>query len=101
MNILPVSANQSVNTVSVLRSLQPSSAAQQTAGVQLDQVSISPEAKRIAELARLSQSGKLSGAERYSREVAAAIAAGTIRRAYLKGVGASTGCAAPAAPRSP
>jgi hypothetical protein len=43
---------------------------------------------------------KLSGAERYSREVAAAIAAGTVRRAYLKGVGAGAGCAAPAAPRS-
>ncbi|HET9975938.1 MAG TPA: hypothetical protein VFQ20_00760 [Burkholderiaceae bacterium] len=42
---------------------------------------------------------KLSGAERYSREVAAAIAAGTIRRAYLKGLGAAGGCAAPAAPR--
>jgi hypothetical protein len=43
---------------------------------------------------------KLSGAERYSREVAAAIAAGTIRRAYLKGVGVAAGCAAPAAPRA-
>ena len=43
---------------------------------------------------------KLSGAERYSREIAAAIAAGTIRRAYLKGLGAASGCAAPAAPRS-
>jgi hypothetical protein len=43
---------------------------------------------------------KLSGAERYSREVAAAIAAGTIRRAYLKGIGAAAGCAAPAAPRA-
>jgi hypothetical protein len=42
---------------------------------------------------------KLTGAERYSREVAAAIAAGTIRRAYLKGVGAAAGCDAPAAPR--
>jgi hypothetical protein len=42
---------------------------------------------------------KLTGAERYSREVAAAIAAGTIRRAYLKGLGAAGGCAAPAAPR--
>jgi hypothetical protein len=41
---------------------------------------------------------KLSGAERYSREVAAAIAAGTVRRAYLKGLGQSRGCAAPAAP---
>ena len=44
---------------------------------------------------------KLSGAERYSREVAAAIAAGTIRRAYLKGVGGAAGCDAPAAPRKP
>jgi len=44
---------------------------------------------------------KLTGAERYSREVAAAIAAGTIRRAYLKGLGAAGGCAAPAAPRVP
>jgi hypothetical protein len=43
---------------------------------------------------------KLTGAERYSREVAAAIAAGTIRRAYLKGIGAGAGCAAPAAPRT-
>lgn len=44
---------------------------------------------------------KLTGAERYSREVAAAIAAGTIRRAYLKGLGLAGGCAAPAAPRLP
>ena len=43
---------------------------------------------------------KLTGAERYSREVAAAIAAGTIRRAYLKGLGAAAGCTAPAAPRA-
>ena len=42
---------------------------------------------------------KLTGAERYAREVAAAIAAGTIRRAYLKGLGQSAGCQAPAAPR--
>jgi hypothetical protein len=42
---------------------------------------------------------KLTGAERYSREVAAAIAAGTIRRAYLKGLGLSANCPAPAAPR--
>jgi hypothetical protein len=41
---------------------------------------------------------KLSGAERYSKEVASAIAAGTVRRAYLKGVGEARGCAAPAAP---
>jgi len=44
---------------------------------------------------------KLSGAERYSREVAAAIAAGTVRRAYLKGLGDARGCAAPAAPIHP
>lgn len=42
---------------------------------------------------------KLSGAERYAKDVAAAIAAGTIRRAYLKGLGQSAGCPAPAAPR--
>ena len=41
---------------------------------------------------------KLSGAERYSKEVAAAIAAGTVRRAYLKGLGEGRGCPAPAAP---
>jgi hypothetical protein len=44
---------------------------------------------------------KLSGAERYSKEVAAAIAAGTVRRAYLKGLGEARGCAAPAAPQHP
>ena len=43
---------------------------------------------------------KLSGAERYSREVAAAIAAGTIRRAYLKGIAQAGACAPPAGPRS-
>ena len=42
---------------------------------------------------------KLSGAERYSKEVAAAIAAGTIRRAFLKGLGQAAGCQTPAAPR--
>jgi len=41
---------------------------------------------------------KLSGAERYSREVVAAIAAGSIRRSFLKGVGHASGCQAPAAP---
>ena len=40
----------------------------------------------------------LSGAERYSREVVAAIAAGTVRRSYLKGMGAVRGCRPPAAP---
>lgn len=44
---------------------------------------------------------KLTGAERYSREVAAAIAAGTVRRAYLKGLGDAQGCVAPAAPLRP
>lgn len=42
---------------------------------------------------------KLTGAERYARKVSAAIAAGTIRRAYLKGLGQAAGCTAPAAPR--
>jgi hypothetical protein len=37
---------------------------------------------------------KLSGAERYSNEVAAAIAAGTVRRAFLKGIAAARACAA-------
>ena len=41
---------------------------------------------------------RLSGAERYSREVVAAIAAGTVRRAYLKGIGQAQGCREPAAP---
>ena len=41
---------------------------------------------------------KLSGAERYSKEVAAAITAGTVRRSYLKGVGQARGCVSPAAP---
>lgn len=41
---------------------------------------------------------RLSGAERYSKEVSAAIAAGTIRRAYLKGLGRAENCQAPSAP---
>jgi len=41
---------------------------------------------------------KLDGAERHSKEVAAAIAAGSVRRAFLKGVGQALGCEAPAAP---
>lgn len=36
---------------------------------------------------------KLSGAERYSKNVSSAIAAGTARRAFLKGVNAASGCA--------
>ncbi|HEY0819951.1 MAG TPA: hypothetical protein VGD46_14300, partial [Rhizobacter sp.] len=35
---------------------------------------------------------KLSGAERYSQDVAAAIAAGTVRRAFLKGQIAARSC---------
>lgn len=42
---------------------------------------------------------KVTGAERYAKDVAAAIAAGTIRRAYLKGLGQAAGCPQPAAPR--
>lgn len=41
---------------------------------------------------------KLTGAERHSREVAAAIAAGIVRRAYLKGLGQAQGCPVPASP---
>ncbi|MBL8518808.1 MAG: hypothetical protein JNM76_17720 [Betaproteobacteria bacterium] len=44
---------------------------------------------------------RLSGADRYSREVFAAIAAGTVRRAYLKGIGQAQGCREPAAPKPP
>jgi hypothetical protein len=35
---------------------------------------------------------KITGAERYSQDVAAAIAAGTVRRAYLKGQLVARGC---------
>ena len=35
---------------------------------------------------------KLSGAERYSKEVAAAVAAGSVRRAFLKGLRQAHGC---------
>ena len=41
---------------------------------------------------------KLTGAERHSKEVKSAIAAGIVRRSYLKGIGQSLGCKAPAAP---
>ena len=44
---------------------------------------------------------KLSGADRYARDVAAAIAAGTIRRSFLKGLGQANRCAPPAAPLRP
>lgn len=39
---------------------------------------------------------KLSGAERHSRKVSAAITAGAMRRAYLKGLRQGQGCPAPA-----
>ena len=42
---------------------------------------------------------KLTGAERYSREVIAALAAGTARRSFLKGLGLAGNCTPPAAPR--
>lgn len=38
---------------------------------------------------------KLTGAERYSKKVAAAIVAGTVRRAFLKGVRFSKSCEVP------
>jgi hypothetical protein len=40
---------------------------------------------------------KLTGAEAYAKMVRAAITAGGVRRAYLKGLGEAKGCAAPAA----
>lgn len=43
---------------------------------------------------------KLTGAEAHSKKVRAAIAAGAVRRAYLKGLGQAIGCAPPAAPVS-
>ncbi len=42
---------------------------------------------------------KLSGAEQFEREVAAAVAAGVTRRAFLKGIGEASGCRHPAAPQ--
>jgi hypothetical protein len=41
---------------------------------------------------------KLSGAEQHDRYVEAAITAGAVRRAYLKGLGESKGCYPPATP---
>jgi hypothetical protein len=41
---------------------------------------------------------KLSGAERHDHYVQAAITAGAVRRAYLKGLGESKGCNPPATP---
>ena len=42
---------------------------------------------------------RLSGADQHDREVAAAIVAGQVRRAYLKGLGESRGCNPPATPQ--
>ena len=42
---------------------------------------------------------KFSGAEKHSREVATAVAAGIVRRAFLKGLGQAYACSPPAAPR--
>jgi hypothetical protein len=42
---------------------------------------------------------KFSGAEKHSREVATAVAAGIVRRSFLKGIGQASGCQTPAAPR--
>lgn len=41
---------------------------------------------------------KLSGAERRDNELRTAVAAGVVRRAFLKGMGQERGCEAPAAP---
>lgn len=41
---------------------------------------------------------KLTGAERHDRYVQAAITAGAVRRAYLKGLGEAKGCNPPATP---
>ena len=41
---------------------------------------------------------KLSGAEKHQKRMRAAIAAGEVRRAYLKGLGEQLKCAPPAAP---
>jgi len=44
---------------------------------------------------------KLTGAERASRQVTRAIAAGIVRRSYLKGLGEARGCQPPASPLHP
>lgn len=41
---------------------------------------------------------KFSGAEKHSKELTTAIAAGIVRRAFLKGIGLEHGCEPPAAP---
>ncbi len=42
---------------------------------------------------------RFSGAEKHSRELTTAIAAGVVRRAFLKGIGQEHGCEPPAAPQ--
>ena len=44
---------------------------------------------------------RFSGADRHSKDVTAALAAGVVRRAFLKGLGQASGCVAPAAPLPP
>lgn len=44
---------------------------------------------------------KFTGAERRDKEQLTAIAAGTIRRAFIKGIGYTQGCLSPAAPYIP
>jgi hypothetical protein len=44
---------------------------------------------------------QLSGAERYSKKVAAAIIAGSVRRSFLKGIGVAQGCTWPATQPEP
>lgn len=52
--------------------------------------------------ARAGRSARTGGPEagQYSKDVAAAIAAGAVRRAFLKGVGQANGCEGAAAPRA-
>jgi len=44
---------------------------------------------------------KLSGAEKRSKDLATAVAAGVVRRAFLKGMGQERGCEPPGAPIKP
>ncbi|AZP10558.1 hypothetical protein [Undibacterium parvum] len=41
---------------------------------------------------------RFSGADKHSKDVTAALAAGIVRRAFLKGLGQASGCLPPAAP---
>jgi hypothetical protein len=44
---------------------------------------------------------RLTGANKHAKAVIAAISAGAVRRAYLKGLGQAQGCGHPAAPALP